>query len=978
MNRISSKLLSVIMSVAMVFSSAVFMHINVNADMTTEQMAASALYNLALNKRVEVSPSLQEGQSSYVTDGAFTPGGNHAATTFGTANTYYQIDLGDVYELSTLDKLVVGYKENNDNDIPVKGYQILISANGLDFTEAKFVSGDLVKDACVNNNLMEETSLTDAAGKAVRYIRLYYPDSYPYGIQVTEIAVLDTDGDAAKTEMEKCEDAAGITVSSPDFNTISYQIQAGENQEGYKYIVSLENGTDSKVIGNGVDAGKDYVVGSVPAGIYTVKVVACYQGAASDGIFSESIHVADVSNMIQMKRNIANTSAGYPAQIVEMKSIYDGHSLETAARAIDGALRTGEGNDAAMRTGSGSPQYFVIDLGDYYTPSEMKEVILAYTNNRTYAADTKIEFSFDGNNYTEVGSSTGYTFPGTSENSCATNRVSLNKLEDYGETAFRFVKITLSGGASGWGYVINEVGVIADTDEPTVIESDVPNAADIIVNTEHLEQITYRIVAGENQENATYVVSFGGKNINTDAKADVEYEYKGIEAGTYEIKVCTSLDGWLSTGITKEVVVDGYMNYLKTSLNLALQSKHGNVTAVCDNDNTGDNYLEGSQEISAGVWALNNGTWTDFAHHTGYLQTRPDNDEANIIYDLGKEYGKDDIHSVVSMYESNSNAATEYEIYLSATGEEGTYEKVFYVKDAKFSAFSDSAKPIFRNDPLDVTGYTQDTVRFVKYHIITGNYARHYNADGSINWGSDGYHLCELAVMGKESLLPDAPGNVSVTSPEYNTVVVRWDDIADDRAVYQIYMDGYVIATADAGINEKIFTVSAGRHTIQVSAVVDGMERSAKAIDVTVETEATTAPPTEKPTEIPTEITTPQTTTRGHETVTNSGSINVTTKKAQPKVKKPGRTKITKIKVSKRKVSVKFKRIQGAKGYKIQYSLKANFKKAKTITTKKRNYTIKKLKRGKRYFIRVRAYKMVNGRKIYGAYSKKIRTKKIK
>lgn len=971
MEKTLSKLLSVILSVTMVFSSAIFTNVSVKAEMTTEQMVASAQYNLALKKNVLVVPAAGESNESCLTDGSFTPGGAHGATAFGKAGTYYQIDLGKAYDLSTLDQLVVGYKEDNAEDTPTKGYKIQVSANGLDFTDAKTVPGAHVTDACKNNNLIEVVSLSDAAGKAVRYLRLYYPDSYQWGIQITEIAVLDTDGNATPVEVEKCDDAAGVTVTTPDYNTISYNIQAGKNQEDYKYIVYLVNGVNDRIIGFGVEAGKDYVVENLFSGYFTLKVIACYNGAASEGISSERFMIDEVTNLIGKKRNVANAYAGgYPSKIVEMSSIYDGHSLETAAKALDGIPLLGEGPDACLRTGAGSPQWFVIDLGEYYTPDEMEEVMLAYTNNNTYASDTKVEFSLDGNQYTEVGKKTGYTYVAKSEKFCAINRVPLNNTKNYTEKAVRFVKVTLSGGGSNYGYVVNEVCVLANTDEPTVVGSDIPNAADVIVDTSNLEKIKYTIVAGENQEDATYVVSFANKTINKEAKAGVEYEYDGIEAGTYEIKVSTLEDGWMSKGISKTVVVDGYINYLRTSLNLALRSKHSMVTATCDNDNKGDNYLAGSQDISAGVGALNNGVWADFSHHTGYLQTRPDNDEANIIYDLGKEYNKDDIHSVVSMYEGTGNAATEYEIYVSATGEEGTYEKVFYVKDAKFSTFPGETRPVFRNDKIDITKYTQDTVQFVKYHIITGNYGRHYNADGSINWGSDGYHLCELAVMGKESLLPDAPTNVSAASPEYDTLVVTWDDIADENAVYNIYMDGSLLSTEKAGVNEKSFTVRAGTHRIKVVAVVNGMECESDEVSVSVQTETTTPIPTTKPTAV---------------TTTASGGNNPTSRDVQPTkinvyplAKRPGKTKITKTKVGKRKVLVKFKRVKEAKGYRIKYSLKSNFKKAKTITTKKLKVTIKKLKKGKRYFIKVQAYKVVNGKKVYGIYSKKVKTKKIK
>lgn len=200
------------------------------------------------------------------------------------------------------------------------------------------------------------------------------------------------------------------------------------------------------------------------------------------------------------------------------------------------------------------------------------------------------------------------------------------------------------------------------------------------------------------------------------------------------------------------------------------------------------------------------------------------------------------------------------------------------------------------------------------------------------------------------------------------------DDIADENAKYNIYMDGYVISQNEAaGVNEKTLTVVAGTHRIWVSSVVDGMERSSEEYSVTVQTETTTPPPTTKPVTPP--VTTPQ---GGNDNPTNPIVTNPTTSKIQGSVTKLGKTKITKTKASKKKVLVTFKRIKGAQGYRIQYSLKANFKKAKTVITKKLKATIKKLKKGKKYFIRVQAYKVVNGKKVYGIYSKKVKTKKIK
>jgi hypothetical protein len=71
----------------------------------------------------------------------------------------------------------------------------------------------------------------------------------------------------------------------------------------------------------------------------------------------------------------------------------------------------------------------------------------------------------------------------------------------------------------------------------------------------------------------------------------------------------------------------------------------------------------------------------------------------------------------------------------------------------------------------------------------------------------------------------------------------------------------------------------------------------------------------------------------------------------------------------------KVKNIKGKKA--IQYSTNKKFKKAQKITTKTLNCTIRKLKKGKKYYFRVKAYKVVNGKTYYGQWSEP-KVKKIK
>lgn len=97
-------------------------------------------------------------------------------------------------------------------------------------------------------------------------------------------------------------------------------------------------------------------------------------------------------------------------------------------------------------------------------------------------------------------------------------------------------------------------------------------------------------------------------------------------------------------------------------------------------------------------------------------------------------------------------------------------------------------------------------------------------------------------------------------------------------------------------------------------------------------------------------------------------------------VSKPGKVSLSSVKSSKKKTAViKWKKINNADGYQIQYAKSKKFKGKKTVYvsgsyTKK---TITKLNRKKRYYVRVRAYKIVNGSYKYGKWSS-VKSVKVK
>ena len=115
-------------------------------------------------------------------------------------------------------------------------------------------------------------------------------------------------------------------------------------------------------------------------------------------------------------------------------------------------------------------------------------------------------------------------------------------------------------------------------------------------------------------------------------------------------------------------------------------------------------------------------------------------------------------------------------------------------------------------------------------------------------------------------------------------------------------------------------------------------------------------------------------------TTTNPTNPSKTTERTTPKIVKTEKpktiTKLTAKNIKKKRISLKWKKVTKAKGYQIQYALDRKFKKSKkTKNISKSSYVIKKLKKKKTYYIRVRAYVIINGKKVYGNWCK---AKKIK
>ena len=94
----------------------------------------------------------------------------------------------------------------------------------------------------------------------------------------------------------------------------------------------------------------------------------------------------------------------------------------------------------------------------------------------------------------------------------------------------------------------------------------------------------------------------------------------------------------------------------------------------------------------------------------------------------------------------------------------------------------------------------------------------------------------------------------------------------------------------------------------------------------------------------------------------------------------PSKTSVSKLTAGKGSITATWKKAAKMSGYELQYATAKSFSGATTVTVSgdsTTKYALKNLKAKKKYYVRVRTYKIVNGEKVYSAWSsaKNIKTK---
>lgn len=240
---------------------------------------------------------------------------------------------------------------------------------------------------------------------------------------------------------------------------------------------------------------------------------------------------------------------------------------------------------------------------------------------------------------------------------------------------------------------------------------------------------------------------------------------------------------------------------------------------------------------------------------------------------------------------------------------------------------------------------------------------------------------------------PDKPTEalgLILGTPSDNVVSVTFrttEEQNEKGQVYNIFVDDVAKLSGVSAGTYMIDGIEAGNRKVTVKAVLNGYESQGisdtiKVLGEVITDEPGTTKDSHDDTTSGDDITTKDsqndttpvvTTTNDSQKVTTS--VKTTTRKVTVK-----RAKIKKVKkLSKKKIKLTFKKLKGIRGYQIKISKKKNFKKKYTITrVVKKNRKVykikvnaKKLKKAKKLYVKARAYKIVNKKRVFGRWSKR-------
>lgn len=241
-----------------------------------------------------------------------------------------------------------------------------------------------------------------------------------------------------------------------------------------------------------------------------------------------------------------------------------------------------------------------------------------------------------------------------------------------------------------------------------------------------------------------------------------------------------------------------------------------------------------------------------------------------------------------------------------------------------------------------------------------------------------------------ETLSVSGSSVLEYVAEEDGEVIVYSSSKNDNPTVFVYDEDGNLVSCStnsgyDLSGNENdfaaVFTAEKGK---KYRIIINSENGSQMEIRIGDYEEVTNPEPTLEPTAEP--ALTPEPTASQAPNATKKPSVSKSTPKTyirtSPTVKAPGKVNLKKVKaLGKQKVKVSWKWSASQDGYQLQYAMNRSFtkkQKKQNKSTMADTATIKKLKKGKTYYFRVRAYRKTSyGGKKYGKWSN-VRKIKVK
>lgn len=324
----------------------------------------------------------------------------------------------------------------------------------------------------------------------------------------------------------------------------------------------------------------------------------------------------------------------------------------------------------------------------------------------------------------------------------------------------------------------------------------------------------------------------------------------------------------------------------------------------------------------------------------------------------------------------NPGKATVSKVGCYLYNEAGTLVKS-YTEDCKLSTSYVNYNCNINND-MKYTLTPGTTYKFVFFAIVNGteykDTMRSFTTTGSSDQQSPTitdvsvYNITEIG-YDVRCKATDNVGVVRVQFPTW-TDVNGQDDIQHDwgtntKTSGRLGSDGYYVYHVDISDHNNELGLY---HTHIYAYDKAGNSVCVAAPDVMLKkTEVNGGVRTEEPV-----VSTPKATTRptqkSETTTSNTRTTSSVTKKT-----KVGKPRVTSLKAKKKAFTIKFSKASNAERYQVQYSTSSRFVSSKSIYALSRSVKVKKLKKRKKYFVRVRA---CNGSKC-GDWSavKKVKTK---